>query len=606
MHEQINDIDVMLAPYGARRLSSKELTRHESFCFGWQVETEIENSTSIIIDILFDVDFPHSKPSVFVIKPSLNPRDLPHVESGGKLCVWNDRYITNTQSIDYILELLQDAISMLSDGMKGLLNEDFRNEFLSYWVYHCKSNSKLNSLCDHANKLTRQIVVYKSKSKGYIFADSENELINFLDNQNLLPNENKVKPRTRRLSSIHPSAFIYLEKAWLPSEYPTTAGELISLIEREYIDESESIISMIGIALANQYVATPCILISFNTCNGVCFVGIEFKKGLFHKGGYSEKTIMDGFRKHIRVSDLRNRLTNLQINGALVTRIDQSWIMGRDVNHSWEDIQTNKVAILGCGSVGAATARLLVQSGVQELLLFDDDKMNPENNSRHLLGLAYMGMNKAEALSFSLKRDFPHVIIHVFSNSWQNAIKDAASLKLFESSDIIVSCTADWYSDQMLLTLQSDLVLAPIVFAFVEAHAMAAHVIVSPVDSNAFNSLHFLDTNNVGKMKHPVTEWGHETHVNIPACAGAFQPYGTIPLTHLHAMAAEQVMSLLLTVDECNLLARRKIWFDSRSKLHDLGGDWSSAWKEKYGDPNEGNYEQTMCYVNGEWVREND
>lgn len=606
MHETVNEIDNLLAPYGARRLSKKEITHYSNYFFGWQLEIELVDGEGILLDILLDRVYPYSIPSLFLVSPQLKPHDIPHLESGGKLCVWNDRYIIDVTNLDYIVELLCDAATFLNKALKGQLNEDFRDEFLSYWAYNCKSKTQIKSLCNIENKYSRQIYVYKSKTKGFLFADCKEDITLYLDNEGVLPREEKTKPRNRALSAIQPSVLICFKQAWIPSEYPSNAGDLILAIENEFGDKSDSIIASIGVAIANQFVTNPSLIASFDTKNGVCFVGLEFSKNLFHRDDFQRKAIMDGFRKQIRVKDLVPRIKNVSISGNLVQRVDQSWVMGRDVNHSWREVNSNRIAVIGCGSVGASTARLLVQSGVDELLLFDSDSIKSENISRHCLGMRYLGWNKASALLHALKLDFPHISIHAFEDDWQKAIQDERCKMLFEHSDLILSCTADWFSDQKLLSLQSDSTLATIVFAFVEAHAMAAHVIVNPADSDAFNSLHFMNTDKVGKMKHPATEWNNETYVNVPACAGAFQPYGVIPLTHLHAMAAEQIMSLLLAEDENDLNPRRKIWFESKNKLNVLGGEWSASWKKEYGDPGTGNHEKTLVYIAPKWVSEHD
>ncbi|NQY87670.1 MAG: ThiF family adenylyltransferase [Colwellia sp.] len=606
MLENVNEIDSLLAPYGARRLSKKELKHYSNYFCGWQLEIELVDGAFVLLDMLLDKKYPHSVPSLFLVCPKLKPHDIPHLESGGKLCVWGDRYIIDVNNLDYILELLLDAATFLNKALKGQLDQDFRDEFLSYWAYNCKSKTQIKSLCNIENKDSRQVYVYKSKTKGFLFADSKADITLYLDNEGVLPRKEKTKLRNRVLSAIQPSVLICFKQAWTPSDYPSNVGDLIQAIEKELGDESDFIVTSIGVAMANQYVNNPCLIASFDTKNGACFVGLELSKNLFYRDNLQRKAIMDGFRNRIKVQDLVPRMKHVLISGNFVKRVDQSWVMGRDVNHSWIKLKSNRIAVIGCGSVGASTARLLVQSGVHELLLFDSDSIKSENISRHCLGSKYLGWNKASALSHALKLDFPHVIIHAFENDWQEAIQDEICQMLFERSDLILSCTADWFSDQKLLRLQSDSTFATIVFAFVEAHAMAAHVIVNPADSDAFNSLHFMDTAKVGKMIHPVTEWDHETYVNVPACAGAFQPYGVIALTHLHAMAAEQIISLLLTEDDHELNPRRKIWFESKNKLNVLGGKWSSSWEKEYGDPGAGNHERTLVYLGQKWISEHD
>jgi hypothetical protein len=600
-------IDRLLAPYSPRRLSTKEIKSQSlKYSAGWIIESPVSFEGHIVfLHLLITQNFPYEIPDIRIASPEIKPLAFPHLESDGKLCVWSERYCVTINDYSYIKELLSDAVNLLTDAIEGKLEDHFFDEFLSYWAYYCKFNHRINCLCSYENKVSRQVFVFQNKQNVLTFADDKNSLVKWLDNKSSLPSSNANKPRERALGSIQTSAIICFGKPWHPSQFPKSGKELTNLIENEFPNEADEIMALLCQSMANQYSSTPSILVSFETQSGPCFGSIVFARGLFTQ--QNRKSVLDGFRNSIPLKDFKNRIKTISVFGGMVNRVDQSWSMGRDVNHSWFHIKNETVAIIGCGSVGASIARLLVQSGVSNLQLFDGDILKAENVSRHALGQRELYLNKAKALGDSLARDFPFVTVDVYPNRWQDVETKSNRYKNeIEKADVILSCTGDWYSDQMLINLQSEYTLSPIVFAFVEAHALASHVIVNPVDSNAFNSIHYTNTNKVGKMRCPVTHWDNDTTQRIPACAGEFQPYGVIPMTHLHAMASEVVLDLLLLGEDEELMPYRKIWFDSGKALQSLNGDWSIGWKESYGDPKLGKYQQTIDFDGEDWVARHD
>lgn len=602
MHNYIDEIESLLAPYGARKLSSKQLTKYEGFSFGWFLEEILDAGLQVRIALLFSRQFPYKTPSVYLVKPELKPLQIPHLETNGKLCVWSEETIPDTSKLEFVIELLIDAFYLLKQAFNNELDDDFKDEFLSYWFYNSDSEQRVKSLCSIDNKSPREIYVFKSSSVGIVCADTKEKLLNYLENRNLLPSKDKGKARSRILSRIHVSLFIHFETPWVPNDYPKNIAQLLSLIQQEYPENHDELTIKIGQTLSNHSIPCPVVLVSFDTSRGSCIAALEFAKSVFKQEPFTNKSIMNGFRDCIPIQPLKDRMSPVKITGSLLFRHDSSWTLGRDQNTALCELQKCCVAIIGCGSVGASIARFLVQSGVQSLILFDGDILKSENISRHLLGLSSEHRNKAEALAQNLKKDFPHVEVLAFKGDWQQIISsNSQAHKLLDRSDLIVSCTGNWHSDQSLLALQSNNSLATIIFAFVEAHAMAAHVVVNPVDSNAFNSLHYQHGNQVGKMLITATSWEEQTKISIPACAGEFQPYGVVPLTHLHAMASEVALSLLIDNLGSQFKGWRKVWFGSRKQLKILGGDWNKEWCRNYSDPNNGKLEMTFSFDGKDW-----
>lgn len=77
------------------------------------------------------------------------------------------------------------------------------------------------------------------------------------------------------------------------------------------------------------------------------------------------------------------------------------------------------MAIVGCGAIGAAVARLLAQAGVGELLLVDGDELTVANASRHPLGIDHVGLNKATAMAAVLRRQLPHLTFEGYATRFE-------------------------------------------------------------------------------------------------------------------------------------------------------------------------------------------
>lgn len=597
-------INRRLAEYGARRLSVSDLiSQGRGFIFGWAINTGlIFNGTEIVINLLYEKKYACLRPVVRVAKPLMAPGDLPHVEANGKLCIWPERYIIDWKDLSYIDQLLDDAYKLLREGIAGDLNDHFIDEFQSYWLHRCHLRKSAVSLCSLENKNSRRIYCFPLKKWEVVFADTRETLIAWLDNQGILPAQSSERLRRKLISRCFPSALVYLNKGLIPAEYPKRAGELFSLIKRDFQEneEYEHILKLIADSLAND-LSRPAVLIGFDTPNGSAVASLLFERNVFSRNwnGFGTKSVTDGFRNRMPLEVIISRLRSMSVFCLRVVRADASWIIGRESNKDLSKIAKHQVGIVGCGSVGAYVARLLLQSGIESLILCDSDVFRSENISRHLLGFDKVDIDKSSAVADRLSKEFPHARIESFSTEWQS---DSAK-KALNSADVIISCTADWDSDQAILSMQSESITGPIVFAFVEAHAMAGHVIVNPVGSEAFNSLHVEHGSRIGTLRAPVTYWPDNTLRRIPACAGEFQPYGVIPLTHLQALTAKAVLDLIISSQDDEIQPAHYVWIGNKSEMAVLGGSWSTEWISLHGDPGEGGRIMKLIPKDGAWKR---
>lgn len=576
-----HDIDVLLASSPVKRISSRRLHElYENASYGWVCQTGLKSSNQFIeIHLIFfhdqgSVEY-NDLPKIYIPHPDFESLKMPHVEDKGYLCVWNYRTIVDLHNLDYIIELLENSIELINNLLAGNITSDFEDELESYWSIYSKSNSRDFALVDIENHKSRQISYYKTSKERTLFFDTNVEISNVLNNLNKISRNINEEQIEKRILNQNKAALICFPNALHPEEYPNTVNDLYTLVEKYLLPESEKIFELIAKSVSNLNQTTPQILLSFETSTGKALVGLKFESNIFKRKNY--KSGIDGFRDNIPLPILLNRITNYKVYGSLISRIDQSWVLGRDKNQGIKTISDHTIAIVGCGSIGSSVIPLLIKSGIHKLILIDRDILNSENLGRHELGFPYIGQNKANALKSKFSKDFPYVKIDSYSKHYT---AQPELDKVLSSSDLIVSCTGDWYTDQKLLNLQQKECIAMVVFAFVEAHAQAGHIIANNNTDSIYNALHYIKGSSIGQLKEPATLWNGNTLEKVPACAGEFQPYGAVDIGFVHSLLTEKILSIL-TSDKYSSTC--SIWLGNTTNLNKLGGRWNKAWFEQMG-----------------------
>jgi len=90
-------------------------------------------------------------------------------------------------------------------------------------------------------------------------------------------------------------------------------------------------------------------------------------------------------------------------------RLDDDFVLKRNAPDQKAVLAGKRIHLVGAGAVGSGLADLLVQAGAGSnggaLHIFDFDVLRPENLGRHLLGVPYLGINKAEGIALFLRRN---------------------------------------------------------------------------------------------------------------------------------------------------------------------------------------------------------
>ena len=547
----------------ARPLNPGELVHYvgRGVTDGWRLEVAFSDRIRRL-DLLIDGSFPHSPPRLALVD---RPDFLvwPHLERDGVLCALPGlAEVSAWRPTDVAAHVLGEACGLIERCAAGQNEADLREEFLSYWSQATTEDAPAIFTLVDPSPPSRPVRVWRGKD-FYLVAEDDAALQAWLDHR-----FHGVKSSAPTIES---AAFLWFERPIIPSEYPRVAADLVDLA-RAYTDVG-------GEVLRNLAAATPDRIVSIlaaPTSHGPCLAGVTVNAPPDERrpGGRGTNSLLRGYREgKVPPSVLLGRyLGGTPVHRSSVSRVDPAWVHGRGIDPRFPRLRAAKVAILGCGSLGAPIALKLAQAGIGHLLLVDPETLAAANVGRHPLGIDHIGEYKALALATAIGRCFPHIAwVEGRADPWQRlAAKSPESLS---SCDLIISTIGHWGAEGALNAWHVAGGRRPaVIYGWTEAHAGAGHAVAIGRRGGCLQC----GFGETGQPLLHLTDWSDgSTLAHEPACGAVFQPYGPIELTHIEALIAELALdSVLADVD----VSRHRIWAARRETLAAAGGAWTAAW----------------------------
>jgi hypothetical protein len=523
-----------------RRLGAAALEQHSALMprAGWQLDVPAGQFACSSVDrllLLIDHAFPKSEPRV--VSSSLQIGSWPHVESNsGVLCL--RRTLWSASAGDRAVATIADAGALL-DFDAARRKVEFDREFAAYWGYLVSAGGPTFMTLTAPQPQSREIHFAKCRNGSRVLlGDDRRVLQSWLEHSG-----ESVKPQ-----DIGKTKLIWLPEPWSPAEFPSRVQDVINRTERgalnAYLRAGESLPVLFGAS----------------TASGPVFVGVEVPGG-------SRQRFRNGFRpNHVPGAAVAMFSASLPVVRCRVERVDAAWVHGRDHNDQQTTLAAKRVGIVGCGSLGAAVARLLAQMGIGNFILVDLDALSSANTSRHVLGSEFVRENKAAATRRMLLRDFPHLTeVECFDKRFQHLPE--ANLKRLEECDVIISAGIDTTGDAALDQWRSVLTTSPVhVCTWVEEYALAGHAIALFAGDALFDGF-----STDGDPTFCLTQWPPDAQTRIveAGCGNSFQPHGVIELYNSVSMVAKLALDVL-TGDVTR--SCRRAWLGDRDRLVDLGG----------------------------------
>jgi hypothetical protein len=408
------------------------------------------------------------------------------------------------------------ACRLIGECERGERDSDFADEFLSYWGQASNDEGvPVYSLLPPAGP-SRLVRVWRGK-RFVLVADDDAAIAAWLKNRY---GSADIK--------IQAGTLLWLDRAPLPAYFPRSGIAVRRLAAEAGLTDD-----------------LLCQLVMQDASGATLLVGVDTPAGLAlastwvpHPTERGRSTLGDGFRNKLVPAQiaLSRYFGGAPIKRASVDRADAAWIHGRGANPKFDRFRRAKVAIIGCGSVGAAVAVLLAQSGIGHFVLIDPERLAWAKIGGHRLGAPYVGSHKCVGLAQKIRTDFPPTIardVESFIMDEPDALADC---------DVVVSSTGSWAIEAFLDVWHVDSKFqGPVIYAWTEAHAAAGHAVTIAKKGHRFRA----GFDACGNPHLQVTEWSGPTTLREPACGAVFQPYGAVELSFTIAMIAEVVLRAL-------------------------------------------------------------
>lgn len=500
--------------------------------------------------------FPYSVPRIALLeRPELSLS--PHFERHSRLCLVGDEARVDSSRPEAVVEaLIQEADALLASNAVGQNDDDLVVDFRAYWERSADSSVAVRAYVERRGP-TREVACWLGEHFQLV-AESVELADRWMTNR-----YGPDKPR-----KFKPTALIWLDPLPRPAEYPNS---LLALRELISADSADDLALLDRIVAAENSTSHPILIAGPSGDGSVGFGAIQVRQG--STGGYSGKrpALSRGFRPghlppSVAAARKRSARAPVELVDGAVTRLPIA-IRGQ--------LESKRVTVVGCGSLGAGVARLLAQSGVGHLTLIDPDILRWENIGRHELGADFVNLNKATSLAKVLRTTLPHI---ASVTAYHVGLFDVADLEdLLPAQDLVLSATGDWNCesglDDFMRTVAADV---PRLYTWLERNAAVGHSVLLTGSAPCLRC-GFTD---VGTPLNPTTSW------LVPQlaeqCGTATSPYSSLDMIPTQAITANLAVDALLGTATGPL---HRLWLARTSSLEAQGGYWSSQWTAKHDDP---------------------
>ncbi|TLX63606.1 hypothetical protein DN820_09420 [Stutzerimonas nosocomialis] len=173
-------------------------------------------------------------------------------------------------------------------------------------------------------------------------------------------------------------------------------------------------------------------------------------------------------QKNRRESSLDQRLPiyDLNIGRLYMVRIDDAYVIQRNIPGQ-TTLAGKHIAMVGCGTIGGYLAEMLVKAGAGsrggELMLVDNQVLEPGNLGRHRLGIDKSFLPKATSMADEIKRVMPASNVRAINH-------DVREVSL-EGFDLLIDATGEQSLSQWLAAHHSQ--TSPLLHVWIEGAGIA-------------------------------------------------------------------------------------------------------------------------------------
>ncbi|GLH74912.1 hypothetical protein GETHLI_34140 [Geothrix limicola] len=531
--------------------------------------------------LLFEGTFPFSLPRVQITDRELRER-CPHVEHSGVLCLFEpDQFFSASSPLHLVKAVMTSASRLIRKYQSGDIESEFDQEWPIYWTRDVKPLQRAYSLVD-LKKGSRKILYTSIEGGDRYFYDDDEQL-----RYRIPLNSRGVAPSRFETNA----AFIELKDFPKPWDFPDSGQQLERFIKK-YASSTE--LDILDNLISERQKRLSLL---FKTNGPVVHLlagavlrppeQLKFEKnGRITLAGFRSGSISDDV---FRFSILSGRAPLKRIQ---VDRLDHAWIHGRSLDPTQGVLMGKHVILIGVGSLGSGVAELLGRAGVGTLTLIDGETLESANISRHSLGARAIGQNKADRLAKVIQENLPHLTVKGIPKNFEDL--QTTELDSLRQADLIICCIAEWASELALdrfQALHAAGEFPPVLYGWLEAHALAGHGVLVPTGSARFKDM----LNHSGQRRFHTFDWPDGSNGVRIVCGAIHAPYGSVDLSQTQALIGRIALDTILREEDATCW---RSWVGDIERARQLGGELTQEWIELHGDTPVGQY-----YCETPWPR---
>jgi predicted dinucleotide-binding enzyme len=507
------------------------------------------------LDVQVDADFPFSAARVYLAGYS-RVQAQPHIEKDGKLCLGSKA--VPGDRVRTVQAALAEAFRLLTENETKLHDDDFVEDFSLYWLNWANKPGVRVEIMPGPEGAGKTILGRAALTEGRVF---------------VFPGKAAAGKFWTNLTGAVPkylkeTPVISIDPLPAPDRYPESADELWALVEARSQGGPELLARLMANAPKEAFV----VLSGKSPSGREHYAAIYLHRPLDRGGQPLKRRVMRmGIEKS--ESSARTLFGRFKLDRVATQRMDTS--SSRLPDGVQRKLADANIIIVGCGALGSGVARMLAQSGVEQLRLVDPENLGWENIRRHELGGSAVGHGKAKTLATSIRAALPMIgFVEAYQTTFASFAREHP--EALKQADLIISCTGDWTADASVEhALRQPGHKALAIFGWMEAHALASHAVF--LDNAGARLADGFD--ETGSFRLPVVAGGKPAP---PECGGASTPFGAIELSHAQALVARLAMDALR---ELETAPAWHTWIADTDAFEDAGASIASGWAAARGQP---------------------
>lgn len=531
------------------------------FVRGWRIPVACPDGEVRRVDLLLGASFPSGYPRTALVDrpPYL---EWPHVERDGVLCLLPiGAEVDPEDPAGVAANLLGRSARLLGELLEGgIVERDFREEFLTYWFYGSDADApRVRSLVRPGGP-SRPLRVWRDRDGSMVVAEDGEQLCRWLDAWlGLQPG--------RKAHHHEPAALMWLREPLLPSAYPVTGADVLSLAHSADRAASDALQAM-----AAGTTSDGVVLIGAEGRGGPGLVATVTNVADRRRGTRSrvEHPMTRGFRHRPLPAEVAadRMFSAVPIVRANVDRADAPWIHGRGNDARVSDLLSRRLVVIGCGSLGSGVAARLARAGAGRIDLVDPERLTWSNVGRHELGADDVGSFKAEALAARIGRALPHLDVHAHVSTAHRFMIDQD--RILADADLVVSATGSWDAESALNWRHvRGGRRVPMLYGWLEDQALAAHALTVGSAGGCLAC----GFGTTGLPAFSAVRWPRgRPVVEEPACGNHYQPYGAVELGSAVDLVSRAALDALLVGASTTM---HRLWLAPADDLRHAGATWS-------------------------------